>query len=92
MTITMTAKFSVTEAQAVALKEMFEKWNELSAIGSSRYVAFMVDGDGNFHPNIQMEFTKSLCSSKNKAFVCEENGTLYYDFDFIAMGRLKNDS
>jgi hypothetical protein len=48
----MTVQFDVTEAQALALQSMFNFWNQLASQGSSRYVAFYVDGDGNFKPNI----------------------------------------
>lgn len=51
--IYMQATFRVTPSQAVALKAMFDQWNVLAGIGSSRFVAFYVDGDGNFKPNVQ---------------------------------------
>lgn len=46
---------SVTQAQALALTLMLETWNRLASIGSSRFVAFYADGDGNFHPKATIE-------------------------------------
>jgi len=43
---------NLTKAQAIAIEEMFAIWKDLSSVGSSRYVAFFADGDGNFHPTI----------------------------------------
>lgn len=45
----------VTEPQALALQLMLETWNRLGSIGSSRYVAFYADGDGNFQPKATIE-------------------------------------
>lgn len=45
----------VTEAQALALELMIETWNRLGGWGSSRFVAFYADGDGNFHPKATIE-------------------------------------
>lgn len=44
-----------TEAQALALQIMVERWNRLGGWGSSRFVAFYADGDGNFHPKATIE-------------------------------------
>jgi len=58
--ITMNVKLQVTISQAVAMKEMFERWNFLSNIGSSRHVSFFVDGDGNFHPKVEITFSEGM--------------------------------
>lgn len=49
--IKMTVELDVTIPQAVALKAMFDHWNYLSSIGSTKSISFLVDGGGNFHPN-----------------------------------------
>ena len=43
---------NLTEAQAIAIEDMFATWVKLSNIGGSRWASFYVDGDGNFHPEI----------------------------------------
>lgn len=81
----------VTPAQALALQAMFDHWNQLSAIGSSRQVAFFVDGDGNFHPECNVTFESGtnlpeLTDELRKLAVADEgpNGERIYDFDNIA--------
>ena len=89
--ITMTVVMQVTEAQAIALREMFDYWNYLSNIGSSRKVSFYVDGDGNFHPYVQMLFNPPLASYfhqrrdiAEKAIAEDEDGDRLYDYDDVA--------
>ena len=48
----------VTPAQAIALEAMFRHWQVLGAIGSSRWVAFFADGDGNFRPKVEVNFSE----------------------------------
>jgi hypothetical protein len=45
---------NLTEAQALALEDLFAVWKMLSGMGGSRWTAFMADGDGNFHPSIKV--------------------------------------
>lgn len=87
--ITMHVDLQVTLPQALALKEMFEKWNRLSGIGSSNYVSFYVDGDGNFHPKIKVsfshplpEFTEEQLAEIHK-LAPSRTDELKYDFDSI---------
>ena len=85
MTVTMT----VTSAQALALIAMFDYWTKLGKIGSSRYVGFMVDGDGDFHPNCTYDFENSDFPSltddlRKKAVVEDKDGNRKYDYDAIA--------
>jgi len=82
---TMTVTMDVTPAQGIALEAMFDYWNYLSGIGSSRKVAFYADGDGNFHPNAKVEheyrpehLTEEI---KQLAVVKEHDGDRVYDFD-----------
>lgn len=85
MTITM----QVTESQALALQAMFAHWNTLSSMGSSRNVAFMVDGDGNFHPKCLVSYSKNiskLTDELKEAAVSNDdgNGNVTFDYDGIA--------
>ena len=45
---------NVTEAQIIALEDMFAKWVLFGRLGCSRWTAFFADGDGNFRPNIKV--------------------------------------
>ena len=51
---------NITPSQALVLKTMFEDMEYLGKIGSSRYLAFMADGDGNFHPTVAFEIDEPL--------------------------------
>ena len=88
----MKIEMDVTVPQAVTLREMFNYWNRLAGIGSSRYVAFYVDGDGNFHPHVTMSFSEELpeltkdelghAVVEPRAYDVRE-GDRFYDFDPI---------
>lgn len=86
----MTVTFEVKESQALALQAMFEYWNKLASWGSSRYVSFFVDGDGDFKPKCQVTFDKEirpLTNEMREAAVAEKskpNGNHCYDYDPIA--------
>lgn len=86
--LTMTVSMQVTEPQALALQAMFRYWNTLGAMGSSRDVAFFVDGDGNFRPNCQWMFSHKIAELTPElaklAIVEDKNGNRKYDFDPIA--------
>ena len=58
--IEMTVTLNVTIPQALALQAMFDHWNSLSSMGSSRQVSFYVDGDGNFHTHAQCRFSEEI--------------------------------
>src|SRR5271167_3682662 len=49
---------SLTEAQALALEDLFALWNYMGSIGQSRWTAFFADGDGNFQPKITVDGRK----------------------------------
>ena len=53
-------EMDVTTSQGLALQAMFEYWNYLANIGSSRMISFYVDGDGNFKPNCQINFSEPM--------------------------------
>jgi hypothetical protein len=55
----LTVEFeTLTEAQALALEDMFALWNYMGSIGRSRWTAFFADGDGNFQPGIKVDGRK----------------------------------
>lgn len=57
--ITLDIKINnITVAQALAINEMFKQWERFGDAGCSRQVSFMVDGDGDFHPEIQTIFSQ----------------------------------
>lgn len=58
--IEMTITLDVTVPQALALQAMFDHWNSLSSVGSSREVSFFVDGDGNFHTHAKCKFSEEI--------------------------------
>jgi hypothetical protein len=84
----MRIELEVTEPQALALQAMFEYWNALSNMGSSRYVGFMVDGDGNFRPECDITYDKPILpltdELRDLSVVIENEGNRMYDFDPVA--------
>lgn len=87
---------NLTEAQALAIEDLFATWMQLGSMGSSRWTAFYVDGDGNFHPEITVNGNKpkrcELTDPKKRwrKFAFKRDGKLYgdegyfIDFDSIA--------
>ena len=87
--ITMTVTMEVTIPQALALREMFDLWNRFSKQGTSRFVGFMVDGDGNFKPKCECKFSEELPrlpkEIATRALVrIDPSGDTFFDFDPIA--------
>ena len=87
--VKMTVTMEVTPAQGLALKAMFDHWNKLASWGSSRQIAFYVDGDGNFKPRAQVSFSEplpDLTDEMRKRSVVQEygEGNLLFDYDPIA--------
>ena len=83
----ITVTFEVTEAQAIALEDMFATMNSLGSMGASRYCAFYADGDGNFQPHITIDGRKPEKTPLLKTEDCWKEGTdnMYrIDFDWIA--------
>lgn len=86
---------NVTEAQEIALNDLFATWQQLGSWGSSRWTAFFADGDGDFRPKITIngeaaKFTtlidRSVFWSPDKivALSFYEGGDAYkVDFDWI---------
>jgi hypothetical protein len=83
---------NITEAQAIALEDMFRTWVSLGKIGSSRWTSFYADGDGNFRPNIKVDGKDAKFSDlideemRNKMW--KENE---YKIDFDIIGWKLND-
>lgn len=85
--VKMTVNMDVTIPQALALQAMFENWNILSSIGSSKEISFFCDGDGNFHPNCQITYDKKIPKLTEELFndtiVKDNNGNRVFDYDAI---------
>lgn len=86
--ITMTIEMDVSVAQALTLQAMFDYWNALASMGSSRFVAFYCDGDGDFRPKCRTSFSAPIpeltAELRQIAVVDENNGNRKYDYDPIA--------
>ena len=84
----MTVTFDVTEPQAIALEAMFNYWCQLSSMGSSRFVAFYCDGDGDFHPKCKIGFSRPIITLTDdlakKAVIEDKNGNRKYDYDPVS--------
>ena len=78
---------NITDAQTIALEDMFKTWMHLGKLGASRWTSFYADGDGNFRPNIKIdgkdvEFSTLIDEEmRNKMW---EDGQYKIDFDIIA--------
>ena len=94
--IKMTVDMEVTVPQALALQAMFEHWNRLSSMGSSRYIAFFVDGDGNFHPHCQIKFSEEVPELtdvlRDRAMGNKVLAEVGFDFDPIAWSLRKSNT
>ncbi len=92
--VTLVATMRVTEPQALALQAMFNQWNRLASWGSSRFVGFYVDGDGDFKPNVtcaihgdikRLDEELESVALVNRVEGDDRNQSEYkYDFDPIA--------
>jgi len=90
--VKMTVEMDVTVPQGLALQAMFKHWNRLASWGSSRMVAFYVDGDGNFKPKCNVTFAEEMPELtedlEKAAMVMDEHQNpqrrIDFDFDSIA--------
>ena len=78
---------NITEAQAIALDDMFRTWMSLGDMGASRWTCFYADGDGNFRPKIKVdgrdaEYAEEITDDLRK--VLWENDEYRIDYDSIA--------
>lgn len=54
----LTVRFeNLRPSQVQSLRAMFERWETHGRLGASRDVSYYVDGDGPFHPEIQLTTT-----------------------------------
>ena len=81
---------NLTEAQAIALEDMFATWVELGNVGCSRWTSFYADGDGNFRPKVEVNGEEAKCAPDN-IISKEERGSVLWkdkeykiDFDFVS--------
>jgi hypothetical protein len=79
----------LTEAQLIALEDLFATWMSLGNMGSSRWTAFYADGDGDFHPKVLVNGRKpvmtELVSKEERWGLPKQPGEMYWmDFDRIA--------
>jgi hypothetical protein len=77
---------NLTEAQEIALNDLFATWQQLGSWGSSRETTFYADGDGDFHPKITVngeaaKFTSLL--PRDKMWAKGDSGDYRIDFDWI---------
>jgi len=87
---------NVTEAQEIALNDLFATWQSLGSMGSSRWTAFFADGDGDFRPKITIngekaKFTdlidrKQMWKSDSIVAGSFESGDDAYKIDFDWIG------
>ena len=85
--IDMTVTFpAVTVAQAAALRALFEQMRVLGSIGSSRWVCFYSDGDGNFRPRPTYVFSAhaDVVNEWSEGAGAYEGNEYRVDFDAIA--------
>ena len=87
---------NLTKSQKIAIEQMLHLWVVFGKQGTSRWVNFFADGDGNFHPKIKIngEDTKeqkayfkpdilSYFNSNKSMFGREINEKCYmYNIDF----------
>jgi len=93
-THTVCVTMSVTKAQAIALREMFDYWTYLGHIGASRMVGFFVDGDGDFQPECQFVSDPPLDNISDKvrqAAIKNERDGNYRNYDFDGVSCLLDD-
>lgn len=81
--VSLTVTFDhLSEPQAIALMAMFEEWERHGSFGVSRWMGFFVDGDGPFHPKIDIEPSTDIIESEELKEAAEINNN---EFDFGAV-------
>ena len=77
---------NVTEAQEIALNDLFATWQQLGNWGSSRWTAFFADGDGDFRPKITINGEKAKFTDlmpREEMWKEGPHGEYRIDFDWI---------
>ena len=83
LTITMA---TLTEAQEIALNDLFATWQMLGGIGSSRWTGFYADGDGDFRPKITINGEKPKFTDllpRDEMWKGDRSNDYAIDFDWI---------
>jgi len=81
--LSLTVTFDhLNEPQAITLISMLETWEMHGEFGSSRWVSFFVDGDGSFHPKIEIDVDERVIQSDEVKDVAEID-TNKFDFDSV---------
>lgn len=81
--VSLTVTFDrLNEPQAIALMAMFERWEIHGKFGASRWVSFFVDGDGSFHPDIDIDVDGDVIESDEVKEVAEVERNKF-DFDSV---------
>lgn len=87
---------NLTEAQAIAIEDLMNRWYTNGEMGHSEWTGFYSDGDGNFRPEIKVNGHKpketNIISYEKKENIELYNGILPYgiDFDWLAWAIDKN--
>lgn len=82
--VSLTVTFDhLNEPQAVALISMLETWEMHGKFGSSRWVSFFVDGDGPFHPEIEIDVDDDDVIQSDELKDVAEIDTNKFDFDSV---------
>ena len=77
---------NLTEAQVIALNDLFATWMQLGSWGSSRDTTFHADGDGDFHPKILVNGEKPKFTDllpRERMWAKGHHGEYRIDFDWI---------
>lgn len=74
---------NITEAQEIALNDLFATWHNLGDLGSSRWTSFFADGDGDFRPKITINGEKAKFTDLLDRKKLWEGGEYRIDFDSI---------
>lgn len=78
---------NLTEAQEIALNDLFFTWVQLGSWGSSRWTCFYADGDGDFRPKITINGEKPKATDlidRDRLWETAPEGDIYrIDFDTI---------
>lgn len=91
LTITMA---NLTEAQEIALHDLFATWQSLGGVGSSRWTSFYADGDGDFRPKITINGEKPKFTELLDRKKLWEGDEYRIDFDSIgwALQRIEDEA
>ena len=77
---------NLTEAQVIALNDLFATWMQLGSWGSSRDTTFFADGDGDFCPQILVNGEKPKYTDllpREKMWAEGSHGSYRIDYDWI---------